>query len=188
VTGPDRYDPEINATYADMAEHYGMAVVPARPRKPRDKSKVEAAVLIVQRWIVACLRNHRFETLEQRNQAVADLLEQLNDRPFRNMYGARISLLELRENVGRPAMRPLPVYRYELAIRKNATVNIDYHVAYDDRLYSVPYALVQAKARNSRHDHAGGGSLPGTKSRIPCPKLRAKRQLLDPRRASSTKS
>jgi transposase len=142
VTGPDRYDPEINATYADMAEHYGMAVVPARPRKPRDKSKVEAAVLIVQRWIVACLRNHRFETLEQLNQAIADLLEQLNDRPFRKMEGTRRSLFEL---LDRPAMRPLPVYRYELAIRKNATVNIDYHVAYDDRLYSVPYALVQAK-------------------------------------------
>lgn len=111
MTGPDRYDPEINATYPDMAEHDGMAVVPARPRKPRDKAKVEAAVLLVQRWIVACLRNHRFETLEQRNQAIADLLEQRNDRPFRKMEGTRRSLFEL---LDRPAMRPLPVYRCEL--------------------------------------------------------------------------
>lgn len=142
VSGPDRYDPEINATYAEMAEHYGMAVIPARPRKPRDKAKVEAAVLLAQRWIMACLRNRRFESLERLNVAIAELLEKLNERPFQKMDGTRKSLFE---RIDRPAMRTLPVRRYEVAIRKSATVNIDYHVAFDDRLYSVPYGFVQAK-------------------------------------------
>ena len=73
MTGPDRYDPEINATYAEMARHYGVAIVPARPRKPKDKAKVEAGVLLAQRWILACLRNRQFFSLEELNEAIAEL-------------------------------------------------------------------------------------------------------------------
>ena len=144
VTGPDRYDPEINATYAEMAKHYGVAIVPARPRKPRDKAKVEAGVLVAQRWIVACLRNRRFFSLEDLNDAIAELLEQLNRRPFQKLDGCRRSAFE---SLDRPAMKALPASRYEVADWKNATVNIDYMVTYDDRLYSVPHAMVGARVQ-----------------------------------------
>jgi transposase len=144
VTGPDRYDPEINATYAEMARHYGVAIVPARPRKPRDKSKVEAGVLLAQRWILACLRNRRFFSLDELNAAIAELLERLNARPFQKLEGCRRSAFE---TIDRPAMKPLPSTRYEVADWKDATVNIDYHVMYDDRPYSVPHGMVGTKVQ-----------------------------------------
>jgi transposase len=144
VTGPDRYDPEINATYAEMAKHYGVAIVPARPRKLKDKAKVEAGVLIAQRWILACLRNRRFFSLDELNAAIAELLERLNARPFQRLDGCRRSAFA---SIDRPALRPLPPSRYEVADWKNATVNIDYHVMYDDRLYSVPHAIVGARVQ-----------------------------------------
>jgi len=144
VTGPDRYDPEINATYAEMARHYGVAIVPARPRKPKDKSKVEAGVLLAQRWVLACLRNRRFFSLEELNAAIAELLERLNRRPFQKLGGCRRSAFE---SIDRPAMRALPPSRYEVAYWKNARVNIDYHVMYDDRPYSVPYTMVGARVQ-----------------------------------------
>jgi transposase len=139
VTGPDRYEPDINATYLEMAQHYGTAIVPARPYHPRDKAKVEAAVLLVQRWILACLRHERFTTLDALNERIAELLAQLNQRPFAKMSGSR---QELFVKLDRPALRPLPKLRYELAIRKWAKVNIDYHISFEDRHYSVPCALI----------------------------------------------
>jgi transposase len=144
VTGPDRYDPEINATYAEMARHYGVAIVPARPRKPKDKAKVEAGVLLAQRWILACLRNRRFFSLEEINDAIAELLERLNARPFQKLDGCRRSTFD---TIDRPAMKALPTSRYEVAYWKKATVNIDYHVMYEDRPYSVPHTMVGAEVQ-----------------------------------------
>lgn len=143
VKKPDRIEPEINATYAEMAQHYMTAVVPARPRKPKDKAKVEGGVLIAQRWIVACLRNRRFFCLEELNAAIRELLEKLNTRPFQKLEGCRRSAFE---KLDRPAMRPLPARRYELGAWKlDVGVNIDYHVEYDHRFYSVPCALINGR-------------------------------------------
>jgi transposase len=139
VSGPDRYEPDINPTYLEMAQHYGVTVIPARPRKPKDKAKVEGGVLIVQRWIVAALRNRTFFSLGELNAAIRELVERLNARPFKKLEGCRRSAFE---SIDRPAMRPLPARRYELAEWKHAKVNIDYCVTYDHRHYSVPYALV----------------------------------------------
>jgi transposase len=139
VSGPDRYEPDVNPTYLEMAQHYGMTVIPARPRRPRDKAKVEAGVLVAQRWILAALRNRTFFSLAELNEAVAELLERLNTRPFKKLEGCRRSVFEA---IDRPAMRPLPARRYELAEWKHAKVNVDYCVVFDHRLYSVPYALV----------------------------------------------
>jgi transposase len=140
VKGPDRYEPDINATYLEMAQHYGVTVIPARPRRPKDKAKVEGAVLIVQRWILARLRHRTFFELEELNAAVSELLDELNQKPFQKLEGCRASAFEKLE---RPAMRALPTVRYELAERRKARVNIDYHVVFDDRYYSVPYQHVQ---------------------------------------------
>ncbi len=143
VSKPDRSEPEINATYAEMAQHYGTAVVPARPRKPKDKAKVEGAVLIAQRWILACLRNRRFFSLEELNAAIWELLEKLNARPFQKLEGCRRSAFE---KLDRPALRPLPARRYEIGEWKlGVGVNVDYHFTYDDRHYSVPCELINAK-------------------------------------------
>ena len=143
VNKSDWCEPELNATYAEMAQHYGVAVVPARPGKPRDKAKVEACVLVAQRWILACLRNRRFFSLEELNAAIWELLEVLNTKPFQKLEGCRRSAFE---SIDRPAMRPLPVQRYELGRwKQNVGVNIDYHVEYDHRYYSVPFELVNEK-------------------------------------------
>jgi transposase len=134
-----RYEPDLNRSYQEMAAHYGVAVVPARPRKPRDKAKVEVGVQIVERWILAALRQRRFTSLGELNQAIAALLERLNRRPFRRRSGSRLSLFEAFE---RPALRPLPAERYELAEWKTARVNIDYHIEVERHYYSVPHPLV----------------------------------------------
>jgi len=139
VSGPHRYEPDINPTYLEMAQHYGVTVIPARPRKPRDKAKVEGGVLIVQRWIVAALRNHTFFSLGELNAAIQELLLGLNARPFQKLEGCRLSAFEA---IDKPAMRALPGRRYEISEWRKAKVNIDYCVGFDDRLYSVPYALV----------------------------------------------
>jgi transposase len=138
VSGSDRYDPDINPSYFELAQHYGTAIVPARPRKPRDKAKVEAGVLLAQRWIMARLRNHQFFSLAELNAHIAELLEELNSRPFQKLEGCRRSVFEA---VDRPAMQPLPNRRYELSHWKKARVNIDYHVEFDHRYYSVPCVL-----------------------------------------------
>jgi transposase len=139
VRGPDRYDPDINATLLELAKHYETTIIPARPRKPRDKAKVETAVLVVQRWVLARLRHRRFFSLEELNVAIADLVVELNARPFRKLEGSRQSAFEA---IDRPALRPLPLKRFEPFQWHKARVNIDYHIVFEDRLYSVPHALV----------------------------------------------
>jgi transposase len=139
VTRAHRYEPEVNATYLEMATHYRAAVIPARSHKPRDKAKVEVGVLIAERWILARLRNRTFFSLAELNAAVHELVEWLNRRPFKKMAGSRLSLFEELE---RPVLRPLPARPYEYATWRRATVNIDYHIEVDRHYYSVPYQLV----------------------------------------------
>lgn len=140
VTSPCRYDPDVNRTYAELAEHYGVAVLPARVRKPRDKAKVESGVLQVSRWILARLRNERFFSLPELNARIAALLVELNERPLRVL---RVSRRELFEQLDRPALRPLPPQPYEMAEWKKVRVGPDYHVELEGHYYSVPYQLVK---------------------------------------------
>ena len=139
VTKPCRYEPELNATYQDLATHYGTAVIPARVRKPQDKSKAEGGVLLAQRWILACLRNREFFSLGELNAAIRKLLERLNDREFQKLEGSRRSLFEA---LDQPALLPLPRSRYEYAEWPKARVGADYHVSVEGHFYSVPYQLV----------------------------------------------
>jgi transposase len=144
-TGVDRacrYEPDLNRTYHEMARHYGVAVMPARPRKPRDKAKVENAVLVAERWILAALRHRKFFSLPELNEAIAGLLEKLNHRPFRKREGSRASLFA---ELDRPALQPLPAERYVLAHWKTVRASIDYHVEVDRHYYSVPYQLAGQK-------------------------------------------
>lgn len=136
------YDPDLNPTYREMGRHYKTAIIPARPRKPKDKAKVENAVLVAQRWILAALRNHTFFSIEQANEAVWAKLEELNDRKFQKLDCSR---RELWETVDRPALRALPTTRYTFATWCSPRVNIDYHVELDKHYYSVPYTLVHKK-------------------------------------------
>ena len=140
VTRAHRYEPELNRTYADLAHHYGVAVIPARAAKPRDKAKVEVGVQVAERWIVARLRHHTFFALAEVNAAIHPLLLALNTRPFKKLPGSRLSLFE---TLDRPVLRPLPARPYEYAEWKRARVNIDYHVEVEGHYYSVPYALVK---------------------------------------------
>lgn len=132
------YEPELNPTYQEMAVHYGTAILPARPRKPRDKAKVETAVQVVEREVMAPLRNRRFFSLEELEAAILERLLALNNRPFQKLDGSRFSLYE---TVEKPALRPLPPRPYEFAQWKKAKANIDYHVEIDHNFYSVPYRL-----------------------------------------------
>lgn len=134
-----RYEPDINPTYQEMASHYGTAVLPARVRKPRDKAKVETGVQFVERWILAVLRNRTFFSLDELNQAIDELLERLNTRPFRKLPGSRRSLFE---TLDRPALKPLPTEPYSYAEWQKSRVNNGYHVEVDKHYYSVPYQLV----------------------------------------------
>lgn len=133
-----RYEPEINRTYSDLAQHYGFAVIPARPRKPRDKAKVEQGVLLAERWIIAALRNHRFSDLFDVNDAIAPLVTRLNERPMRKIGRSRRQMFEAIEKA---TLRPLPESPYVLATFAKATINIDYHVEFEKHYYSVPYKL-----------------------------------------------
>ena len=139
VSRAHRYEPDTNPTYHDLACHYAVAVLPARVKKPRDKAKAEVGVQVVERWILAALRNRTFFSLAELNVAIAKLLERLNNRPFRKLPGSR---RELFEQLDRPALRPLPAQRYVFAQWKKVRVNIDYHVEVDRHYYSVPHALV----------------------------------------------
>ena len=139
VTRACIYEPDLNPTYQEFATHYKVAVMPTRPRKPRDKAKVESAVQVVQRWIVMRLRHRRFFSVAQINEAIRELLVHLNNRPFRNRRGeCRASLFA---KIDRPVLQPLPAGRYDLSQWAQARVNIDYHVAFDGNWYSVPYTL-----------------------------------------------
>lgn len=134
-----RYDPDLNPSYQQLAEHYQLAVIPARPYKPKDKAKAENAVLVVQRWVLARLRHHSFFSLAELNQCIRALLEDLNNRPFKQLPGCRRSAFE---QLDRPALRPLPVQPYRYVVIKPVKVNIDYHVQYEEHYYSVPHQYV----------------------------------------------
>lgn len=138
VRVPCSYEPGIQRTYDELAKHYGTAVMPARAGRPRDKAKVEVAVLVAQRWILARLRNQTFFSLGELNARIAELCEELNDRKMR-VYGE--SRRQLFERIERSALSPLPVERFECAEWKDVRVNIDYHVEVDHHFYSAPYTL-----------------------------------------------
>jgi transposase len=144
------YEPDLNPSYQDLARHYDLAVLPARVRKPRDKAKVESAVLQVERQVMAPLRNRTFFSIPEANAAYLEQLAILNARPFQKMTGSRLSLFE---TLDRPALRPLPARPYEFAFWKRARVNIDYHVQVDYAFYSVPYQLArrEVEVRLSQH-------------------------------------
>ncbi|MDD2201354.1 MAG: IS21 family transposase [Firmicutes bacterium] len=139
VTNACRYEPDINPTYSEMAEHYGAVVIPTRPRKPRDKAKVEKGVQVVEQWILAAIRKITFFDLHQLNGVIKEKLDVLNNKPFQKMDGTRRSVYE---QIDKPALKPLPQTPYVFARWKKATANIDYHISVDHNLYSVPYTLV----------------------------------------------
>jgi len=135
-----RYEPDTNPSYHAFANHYGIAVIPARSRKPRDKAKVEGGVLVVTRWILACLRNHAFFSLAELNTAISELLARLNQRPFKKLAGCRESLFR---SLDYPAMRALPVERHIFSEWKKVRMGPDYHIDLGDRYYySAPYTLI----------------------------------------------
>jgi len=137
------YEPQVNRTYAEMAAHYGTAVLPTRPHRPRDKAKVEAAVLIIERWILARLRHQRFYNLTELNAAIGDLLKRLNEeRPIRRLGRTRRQLLE---ELDRPALKPLPIEPYVFAEWRVRRVGIDYHVDVEGHFYSVPYRFARTE-------------------------------------------
>ena len=127
VTSPHRYEPDLNPTYAELARHYGAAVIPARVRRPRDKAKVEQGVLLAERWILAALRHRTFFSLEEVRQAVRPLLEKLNSRPMKQLKKSRRDVFEQME---RAALKPLPASRYEYADWARPKVHVDYHVEF----------------------------------------------------------
>ena len=134
-----RYDPDLNPSYQQWAEHYDVAVIPARPYKPKDKAKAENGVLVVQRWILARLRHHTFFSLAELNQCIWALLKDLNARPFKQLPGCRQSAFE---QLDKPALRPLPCQPYSYKAIKPVKVNIDYHVRFEIHDYSVPHHYV----------------------------------------------
>ena len=140
VTNPCRYEPDINPTYLDLAEHYNTTVIPARVKKPRDKAKVESGVLVSERWILAALRNHTFFSLAELNHLMAQKLEKLNNRKFQKLDSTRRKLFE---TIDKPALKPLPSRPYQYAEWKKARVNIDYHIEIYRHYYSVPYQLAR---------------------------------------------
>jgi transposase len=139
VDRPHRYDPDLNRAYAEFAEHYNVAILPARVRKPRDKSKVETGVQIVERWILARLRDRQFFSLAELNAAIDELLIELNERAFQKLDGSRRSRFEELE---RPALKALPPRAYEYAQWKLAKVHPDYHIEVEHAYYSTPYKYI----------------------------------------------
>jgi transposase len=142
VTKACFYEPAINRTYADMAMHYDTAIVPARPRKPKDKAKVEGAVLLVERWILARLRNQRFFSLDELNTAIRPLMDQLNGKVTRHLGASRKDLFEALDS---PALKSLPVEPYVYAEWKECRVGLDYHIDVGRHYYSVPHQLLKQK-------------------------------------------
>jgi transposase len=140
VIKPDRHEPELNQTYAEMARHYGIAIVPARVRRPRDKASVENGVQQVERWVLAPLRKATFFSLSDINIAMRPLLDSLNNRSFQQVEGSRRSLYEA---LDRPALRPLPTEPFVLSSWRKTRVGVDYHVQVDSRFYSVPFSLAR---------------------------------------------
>jgi transposase len=140
IKNANAYEPELNRVTAEFAQYYGTIILPARPRKPQDKAKVESGVQVVERWILARLRHHRFFSVAEVDAAIARLLPALNERPFKKLPGSR---KEAFEQLDRGHLRALPATPYVIADWKHARVNIDYHVELDQHYYSVPYNLVR---------------------------------------------
>lgn len=140
VSKPCRYDPEINRSYHEMAVHYNTVIFPARARKPKDKAKVEVGVQIVQRWILATLRNRAFFSLEELNGEISFLLEKLNQRPFKKLKGTRKQLFETMES---PHLKPLPLFPYSYADWSKTRVTDDYHIELNYHHYSVPFSVAR---------------------------------------------
>jgi len=139
VKHPCRYEPDLNPTYQAFAQHYGVAIIPARVYKPKDKAKAEVGVQVVERWILARLRNRTFFSLADLNQAIRELLDELNTRLMRHLGRSR---RELFETLDQPALKPLPEQLYEFAFWKKARVNIDYHIEFERHYYSAPHTLI----------------------------------------------
>lgn len=139
VKRADRYEAQLTRAYQELAQHYGTCVIPARVRKPRDKGKVEAAVLVAQRWILAALRHRTFYRLHELNAAIAELLVKLNNKTMRHVKQSR---RELFERLDKPALLALPSTPYEYAQWREARLNIDYHLIFDDHYYSASYTLI----------------------------------------------
>lgn len=140
VTNPDRYEPGLNRSYVEFADHYGVAILAARPYKPRDKAKVEQSVLIVERWILARLRNQRFFSLAALNTAVAEFTADVNARV---MKGYDASRAELFAAIDKPALKKLPDEPYAFAVWKRCRVAPDYHIEVDGHWYSAPFRLIR---------------------------------------------
>lgn len=136
------HSPVINKTYHEMAEHYGVAVIPARVRKPKDKPSAEGAVGVISTWILAALRNQTYFSLADLNQAISEKLDEFNNRPFQKKPGSRLSTFLEEEKY---TLQPLPASAYELATWKIATVQFNYHISVDNMHYSVPYEYIKHK-------------------------------------------
>jgi hypothetical protein len=139
VNHPCYYDPDINRTFSAMATHYNIAVIPTRVRRPRDKAKVENAVLQVERRIIAALRNRTFFSIHELNDAIMEEVKKLNARPISSMNKSRYDLFV---EIEKPALKPLPHERFEIASWKKAKIHIDYHCQVDKSYYSCPYTLI----------------------------------------------
>ena len=144
VVKPLWFEPTLNPTFEAFSEHYGTTVLPARVRKPKDKGKVERSMQLVERWILARLRNRRFFSLGSLNEAIGTLLQELNDRPMRHVGRSR---RELFEAIERDALAPLPTRPFEYAEWKSAKTHPDYHIEVDHAFYSVPHALIGRRVR-----------------------------------------
>lgn len=145
-----RYDPDINPAYQQLAAHYRCAIMPARPRTPKDKAKAEVGVQIIERWIIARLRHQTFFSLAELNHCISALLEAANRKQFKQLKGSRQQWFE---SLDKPALQPLPRQPYQYTDIKTVKVNIDYHVQYDQHLYSVPHHLVGEKLVLHASDH-----------------------------------
>ena len=142
VTHPCYYEPDINRSYHEMAAHYGCVVIPTRVCSPKDKAKVEAGVLVAERWILASLRNHRFFSLWELNSAIEEKLVLLNNRKLQKLHSSRTEQFEA---LDRPVLKPLPAVPYQYGEWKKATVNVDYHIEIEGHYYSVAWQLIKRK-------------------------------------------
>lgn len=139
IASPNRYEPRANETVEDFARHYGTSVLPARPRHPQDKAKVESAVQVVERWILMRLRHRRFASVDEVNDAIEPLLQSLNNKSFQKLPGSRASAFA---DLDAPALQALPLQPWEWAVFKSVRVHIDHHVEINGHRYSVPQNLV----------------------------------------------
>ena len=144
ITKTCRYEPDLNPTYHQLAEYFNVAVIPARPYKPKDKSKAEVGVQIVERWIMARLRHQTFYSLAQLNGEIAKLLEVMNNKVMKQYQQSRQHLFD---TLDKPALHPLPAQPYQYTQIKTVRVHIDYHVEIEKHYYSVPHQWVKKRLR-----------------------------------------